>query len=1133
MALDAVVSVIIQKLRDMVAEESITLNKVIGTQLKEMQEALEKMQGFFIDASDKETNVEAIKKWTDEYLQNLYSVEDAIESFALRITRQRKRMGFLMNHALFLKNFTACKMLSRKLVKIQREIDFLNDHKPVDVEDASLRSRRSQQNDERNGAQIDPSDAVSFSRWTWGYDAGEIHEEEKTNTFDYAEFNHITQSARHSSSNISSNEEDSPKRILTTYSNDMLFPSNTSIIQEVGWQHSYQKPSDDDEASVRSRCSQPNGAQIDLNELSNVSGENREENAEVELYTFGYTELDDLTTNARHRISTSSVTEDSRSKALLRSFSNVMTFKSEASFIRERWQQAKLIYNSTSDEQELYIVGFRQDVRDLVNRLIKEDSGGDRIISLVGELGSGKTTLARAVYGNRIIKDYFKSSGAWVTISKESSTADFLRNLLKQVGESKDQGGVLSEQMLQTRVWERLRDRKYLIVLDGVGSVDVWENIKNVFPDDKNGSKIILTTCDIQVAEYADPNSHPHYMKKIDNQDSWKLFLNKVGLEESEECSTLKEKIIEICNGLPLKIVLLGSLLSTKKAEGYDKWASILDSQEHSLASDTLSFCYNDLDAHSKLCLLYLMLFPQEYDIPIRRVLRLWLAEGFVKRPEKQDMCQEITVQEYFDNLVKRSLIQISKLRSDGSPRKCRLLGVLRDYLLDKARDICLFHVHRNLDCHEHGGQYGKRRLVEYADAKNCLDRSQFQHLRSYISFNTQKKDIPAKEVGNLLSNTIGKGFGLLRVLDLEGVYKPSLPDNLGDLFHLRYLGLRWTFLDKLPKSVGDLTYLETLDLKHTYINRIPTSIWKLKHLRHLNLNEIRLDKDMPLHLSDSLPPLLTLWGLSVDSESPVKKCLSKLTQLRELGISFRLSNFDDHSSQARNGSSSLTQFKEDLLDWISKLTTLQSLRLRSKDDMGYPSELSLKPLSSLEKLSNLNLLGKLQKLPEIDQFPPNIKVLTLSVSHLVNDPMPILGQLPSLTVLRLLANSFSGREIVCPQGTFKELRVLYLWMLKDLKEWKLEEGAMEKLKELNIRCCSNLNNIPDKLLQQRTFKDLILTNMPGKFKEDIEKNYFGKVSITVNDYKFTPLPWEQADDSPNGVSSSVYGYSNGEISHN
>ncbi|KAL0435199.1 UNVERIFIED_CONTAM: hypothetical protein Sradi_0227800 [Sesamum radiatum] len=197
----------------------------------------------------------------------------------------------------------------------------------------------------------------------------------------------------------------------------------------------------------------------------------------------------------------------------------------------------------------------------------------------------------------------------------------------------------------------------------------------------------------------------------------------------------------------------------------------------------------------------------------------------------------------------------------------------------------------------------------------------------------------------------------------------------------------------------------------------------------------------------------------------------------------------------------------QDLVEWISKLTNLQSLRLRSKDDSGRPADLSLKPFSGLNKLSHMNLLGRLQKLPEIDHFPPNIKVLTLSVSQLDKDPMPVLGQLRSLTVLRLLANSYLGEKIVCPPETFEGLEVLKLWMLKDLKKWELEEGSMKKLKELNIRCCSKLENIPSRLLQQGTFKDLILTNMPEKFKQSVEMNNTRKVSITVKDYEFTPLP--------------------------
>ncbi|KAL0435198.1 UNVERIFIED_CONTAM: putative disease resistance RPP13-like protein 2 [Sesamum radiatum] len=451
--------------------------------------------------------------------------------------------------------------------------------------------------------------------------------------------------------------------------------------------------------------------------------------------------------------------------------------------------------------------------------------------------------LARAVYGNRIVKNWFKASCAWVTIFKDSTTNDLLLNLLKQVEKSKEQDGRNGEKFLKERLRKELTGQRYLIVLDGVQSLDQWESLKDAFPEEQNRSKIIITTCDEQLGLLA---RQPHSLKELEHKESWDLFLRKVGLKEDPDNSTLKDRVLKVCGGLPLNIVLLGSLLSTKKDKGIKEWPSILDNQENGSTSDILMFSYNDLDAHLKLCLLYMMLFPKELDIPVRRLQRLWLAEGFVKRPENNEIFQEDVVQGYFDNLVKRSLISVSKLRSDGSPRKCRLLGVLHDFLLTKARGISLFHIHQGSVCNK-DGPFGRRRLIEYADGNNCsLTPSEYQCLRSYISFNFQKKDTPAKDVAKLLSNMIGKGLGLLRVLDLEGVYKPSLPENLGDLFHLRYLGLRWTFLDKLPKSVGELSYLETLDLKHTYINGIPPSIWKLKHLRHLSLNEIILTRICP-----------------------------------------------------------------------------------------------------------------------------------------------------------------------------------------------------------------------------------------------------------------------------------------------
>ncbi|CAL5383338.1 unnamed protein product [Camellia sinensis] len=978
MAVDAVVSVVIQKLTDMLIEEPVVFDKVID-KVEEIRIKLRRMRGFLIDAEENEGPDKSAKKWADDYLRILYCVEDNIETFALRIASHRWKtrmcnsssIGDVFNNYaclfFFFNNLKASKKLRWKMASIETEIDELNKRKPGMVRDASFK--------------------YHFSDSSFQGNSFHHHEEEE--------------------------EEE--------------------------------------------------------------EGEEEQEEEEDEIC-----EAKPVKTSSLG----SSFGEHLRRPTLTSSFSN-----------------------QEEEEEDLGLVGFPERVDALVKRLTS-DTNNNNILSIVGEVGSGKTTLAQAIYKSKEIKSYFKGGRAWVSVSKDYTERDVLLSLLKQVDSSKkqDQGVVLNPQQVLAN---KLAEKKFFVVMDGVRTCDAWEKLKDAFPNPNtgNGTKIILITCDERVALSAGGSDNPpHCMERLSREESWKMFLKKARLSEipttesDSDILDLQRRILEICERLPLKIVLLGGLLSTKKIS-YDEWSRVLDHIDgHGF--DILSLCYNDLPVHSKLCLLYLVLFPKEFDIPVRRLVRLWLAEGFVKRSPTPLMTTEQDVAgEYFDDLVNRNLIQISKFRSDGSPRRCHLPSALHDYLLPKAEDISLFHVHRsNSDCNmeETGGRFGLRRIVEYLNLKNCaFNDSELQYLRSYISFNIQRKDIPAIQVANFVSKITGnRGYGLLRVLDLEGVYKPSLPDKLGDLFHLRYLGLRWTFLDNLPPSVGDLPYLETLDLKRTYINSLPNSIWKLEHLRHLNLNEIRLD--MPEQQHSPLPGLLTLWGLFVDDKSSVKNGLSKLHDLRELGISFNLK-------------SSL-----DLTEWISNLTNLQSLRLRSKDERGRPSKLDLKPLSALGKLSHLNLLGNLQKLPAKHEFPPGLKVLTLSVSQLTEDPMPTLGQLQNLTVLRLLANSFLGEKIVCPLRGFSKLRVLKLWMLKSLKEWDVKEGAMQNLKELNIRCCDNLRTLPPTLLQLSTLEEVILTNMPKRFVTEVQEQKSDHTTLTENNLPFTPLPWEEEEEEDN-----------------
>nr|POF10888.1 hypothetical protein CFP56_16009 [Quercus suber] len=79
--------------------------------------------------------------------------------------------------------------------------------------------------------------------------------------------------------------------------------------------------------------------------------------------------------------------------------------------------------------------------------------------------------------------------------------------------------------------------------------------------------------------------------------------------------------------------------------------------------------------------------------------------------------------------------------------------------------------------------KHGVRRFADYVNTKEYPMK--IHRLRTYLSFNIQKNDMPATEINGFLNQVIGQKFGLLRVLDLERVYKPKLPNNIGKLFLL------------------------------------------------------------------------------------------------------------------------------------------------------------------------------------------------------------------------------------------------------------------------------------------------------------------------------------------------------------
>lgn len=69
-----------------------------------------------------------------------------------------------------------------------------------------------------------------------------------------------------------------------------------------------------------------------------------------------------------------------------------------------------------------------------------------------------------------------------------------------------------------------------------------------------------------------------------------------------------------------------------------------------------LDLSFSDLSHQLKLCFLYLSLFPEDFEINVEKLIRLFVAEGFV--PQSEDRTMEEVAKDNFDELINRSLIQ-------------------------------------------------------------------------------------------------------------------------------------------------------------------------------------------------------------------------------------------------------------------------------------------------------------------------------------------------------------------------------------------------------------------------------------------------------------------------------------------
>ncbi|KAL8467096.1 hypothetical protein ACS0TY_035977 [Phlomoides rotata] len=667
------------------------------------------------------------------------------------------------------------------------------------------------------------------------------------------------------------------------------------------------------------------------------------------------------------------------------------------------------------------MVGLDNNLMEVKLRLCS-DSSKLEILPIVGMGGIGKTTLARNVYDDQLIMEHFDVR-AWVTVSQEYDIQGIVSGLLVSMGRDKDQ---LMEGL---NVYQELKGRRYLIIVDDIWSIEAWYEIRRMFPDDGNRSRIMLTTRLSDLATYA---GSIHEMRQMDDDESWNLLRQRVFKQNPcpNELEYIGKKITRSCSGLPLAVVVIAGLLAVDQTK--DAWENIAKDVKSAISANDeqfdkiLSLSYTHLPHHLRPCFLYMGGYPEDHQMRVSLLTKLWIAEGFLK-PDRSKSLEE-TAEEYLEDLVNRSLFLVTKRKSNGRIKFVGIHDLMREMCVRKTEEENFFlHVRGRLP--QPGTRLPHRVSTIDSDLR-FLENVHGSTTRTIICL----KHGSGEERYSL------EHFKLLRILDVTDAddFFSETDRNLSlsqvfELFHLRYLAFRWPL--NIPASILNLQNLQTLIIGprdfhgYGYLHTLPVEIWRMPQLRHLLLCHGLLPSDEAEEFA--LENLQTIYGVISFVCSP--KIVKMIPNLKKLGLTYYTylekgePEYESH------------QCKEDYE--LENLKYLQQLEIL-KFFVAHP------------------YYGRPKFNPA---FPRTLKKLTLYNLRLSWKDMKAVASLPRLQVLKLRYDACVGDTWETTEGGFPELRFLQIKGLS-FRHWITESSHFPRLKCLVFDECRYLPEIPESI---------------------------------------------------------------------
>ncbi|GAU16413.1 hypothetical protein TSUD_117620 [Trifolium subterraneum] len=746
-----------------------------------------------------------------------------------------------------------------------------------------------------------------------------------------------------------------------------------------------------------------------------------------------------------------------------------------------RWRDPRL---SSLFLEETEIVGFEGPREELFGWLL-EGAAERTVISVVGMGGLGKTTLVKQVFDSHKVTTQFDCR-ACITVSQSYTVRGLLIKMMEQFCKETDDPlpkmlCKIDDQSLIIEVRKYLENKRYLIFFDDVWQEDFSDQVEFALPNDNKGSRIIITTRMMQVADFFKKSFrvHVHNLQLLTPNKAWELFCKKVFRSELGGCcppelEALSKEIVQKFKQLPLAIVAIGGLLSTK-SKTMIEWQKVSQNLSLELGRNAhltsltkiLSLSYDGLPYYLKPCILYFGLYPEDYAINHKRLTRQWIAEGFIKSEDRRT--PEQVAEEYLSELIHRSLVQVSNVGFEGRVQACQIHDILREVIIIRMKDLSFCHC---VDEVSKSIAVGKTRRLSITTSPNNVLKS---------THNSNFRAIHVFEKGGSLEHFMPKLCSqsrILKVLDIQDTSLNHIPKNLGNLFFLRYINLSNTKVHSLPKSVGELHNLETLDIRETLVHKIPSEINKLTKLRHLlafhrNYEEkysvlgfttgVLMEKGIK-----NLTSLQNICYVEVDHGGvELIEEMKMLKQLRKLGL---------RRVKREHGKA--------LSAAIIEMQHLESLNITAivEDEI-----IDLNFVSSPPKLRRLHLKARLEKFPD---WIPKLECLVkirLGLSRLKNDPMQSLKNLPNLLKLSLWENAYDGEILHFQNGGFQKLKELILSHLNGVNSILIEKGALPSLENLKMEKIPQLKEVPSGIKPMDKLKVIDLVDMPDEFVKSID----------------------------------------------